>query len=123
MSVAGAVEAMILGVARGDLQGADAADLGEAGFVMDAAGVRPDGEHNGGVDGSEAGQVEQGWSGLIGSQRTADFVGLRCFCFVLLVFEGDLGGGLVADPGVNTGPIVEDFDIFGNEPAGLLPGG
>ena len=63
------------------------------------------------------------WFGLIGSQRTADFVGLRCFCFVLLVFEGDLGGCLVADPGVNTGPIVEDFDIFGNEPAGLLPGG
>ncbi len=39
LSVAGAVEAMILGLARGDLQGADAADLGEAGFVMDAAGV------------------------------------------------------------------------------------
>ena len=39
LSVAGAVEAMVLGVARGDLQGTDAADLGEAGFVMDAAGV------------------------------------------------------------------------------------
>src|SRR5918997_83502 len=61
-------------------------------------------------------------SGLIPKFRTAVFDVLRGFGAVLVEQCCDLGGGLVAETGMQPDPIIEDLNVFGNRCSGFRPG-
>ena len=62
-------------------------------------------------------------TGLIPFFRTVVFDVLRRVDADLDERFPNFGGGGVAEPGVEPGPIVEDLDVFGNSRPGFCPGG